>query len=625
MRIDYRALDLKVGLEIHVQIASRRKLFCECPPLIKSEKPDFKIVRRLRVSLSELGQYDPAALFEFRRGKTYIYEGYNDCTCLVELDEEPPHEIDEFSLETALIVARMFNARVLDELNVMRKIVIDGSNVSGFQRTVLVAHDGLARFFQYKVPIWTICLEEDAARKIEETKTYVVYRLDRLGIPLVEVSTGPLQYSPKEVMEVAYYLGHSIKLTGRARRGVGTVRQDLNVSIRGGAKTEIKGISDLSLIPKVIEYEVIRQLNLLRIRDELVSRGVREEDVVDEGVDVTDVFANTRSNVVRSILREGGRVVAMRIPRGFAGVLGYEVQPGRRFGTELADYVRAWTDLCGIIHSDELPGYGISGDEVRALESKLGSSTFIIVMSTDDLELKSALNVLAERLRFSLKGVPEETRGVNADGTTRFERPRPGATRMYPETDLRPIRITIEVVRRAESKLPESIESIVNKYVSYGISRELANQVLRLEEFDLVNRLIERFRGRVPASVIATTFTSTLRSIRREGLDVSSLSEEVFDEIFGLLSEKVITKEVIPDILRELCRSPGRKVIDVVKSLNLERLGYDVVKRIVLEEISRLQRADLGRVISSVMSRFRGKVDVEDVKKAFEEVKSLLK
>ncbi|MCG2892536.1 MAG: Glu-tRNA(Gln) amidotransferase subunit GatE, partial [Vulcanisaeta sp.] len=409
--MDYRAVGLKVGLEIHVQLNTGRKLFCNCPPVIRNDEPHFRIVRRLRPSMSELGEVDPAAMWEFRKHKVFIYEGYYDTTCLVELDEEPPHEPDPEALEVALAVAQMFNAKVFDEVYVMRKIVIDGSNTSGFQRTILIAHDGLAKFFDYKVPIQTIALEEDAARKIEERGDAVVYRLDRLGIPLIEVSTGVLTYSPQEIMEIAYYIGHSIKMTGKAKRGLGTVRQDINVSINNGAKTEIKGVPDLSLIPKVIEYEVQRQLNLLAIRDELRSRGVREDWFVKDFVDVTDIFSNTKSNVLRRVIDAGGRVVAVKTP-GLRGILGREVQPGRRFGTELADRVRAWTSLSGLIHSDELPGYGITAEEVSKVSSRLGVDSFILLAGNNDKDLVDAVDVIINRIREALHGVPEETRAA---------------------------------------------------------------------------------------------------------------------------------------------------------------------------------------------------------------------
>lgn len=224
-------------------------------------------------------------------------------------------------------------------------------------------------------------------------------------------------------MEVAYYIGHSIKMTGKAKRGLGTVRQDVNVSIEGGAKTEIKGVPDLSLIPKVIEYEVQRQLNLLAIRDELIKRGVKEDWFVKDFVDVTDIFSATKSNIIRKVIDGGGRVIAIKTP-GLKGILGREVQPNRRFGTELADRVRVWTSLSGLIHSDELPGYGITAEEVSKVSSRLGVDSFILLAGTSDRDLVDAVDVIVDRIREALHGVPEETRAANPDGTTRFMRPR---------------------------------------------------------------------------------------------------------------------------------------------------------------------------------------------------------
>ncbi|MFP3195452.1 MAG: Glu-tRNA(Gln) amidotransferase subunit GatE, partial [Caldivirga sp.] len=425
-KLDYGALGLKVGLEIHVQLDTGRKLFCHCRPELKNTEPDFRIVRRLRPAMSELSAIDPAALWEFRKMKTIMYEGYNDVTCLVELDEEPPHEPDEESLLLALAISKAFNAKIFDEIYVMRKVVIDGSNVSGFQRTMVVAHDGLAVFPNYKVPIWTISLEEDAARKVEEKGDLVVYRLDRLGIPLIEVSTGPMEYPPASIAEVAWLIGRTIMNTRRTKRGLGSIRQDLNISIAKGAKTEVKGVPELSLIPKVIELEVLRQVNLLKIRDELINRGLSKDQYTPDLVDVTEVFSSTKSNIVRKTLEAGGVVAALKTP-GLRGLLGFELQPGRRFGSELADRVRAWTRLGGLIHSDELPGYGISGEEVSKVAGRLGTDSFILLMGPPGVELQEAAKVIVNRVREAFDGVPEETRAAREDGTTYFMRPRPGA------------------------------------------------------------------------------------------------------------------------------------------------------------------------------------------------------
>ncbi len=616
--IDYRAVGLKVGLEIHVQLNTGRKLFCNCPPVTRNDEPHFRVTRRLRPSMSELGEVDPAAMWEFRKHRVFVYEGYYDTTCLVELDEEPPHEPDPESLEVALAVAQMFNAKVFDEIYVMRKIVIDGSNTSGFQRTMLVAHDGLAKFFDYKVPIQTIALEEDAARKIEERGDTVVYRLDRLGIPLIEISTGILTYSPQEIMEVAYYIGHSIKMTGKAKRGLGTVRQDVNVSISNGAKTEIKGVPDLGLIPKVIEYEVQRQLNLLAIRDELRSRGVREDWFTEDFIDVTDIFSGTKSNILRRVIDTGGRVIAIKVP-GLRGILGKEVQPGRRFGTELADRVRVWTSLSGLIHSDELPGYGITGEEVSRVSSRLGVDSFILLAGNNDRDLADAVKVIIERIKEAMYGVPEETRAANPDGTTKFMRPRPGAARMYPETDLRPIRVTIEMLEKARSLIPEPIESRVNRYISYGMSRELAMQVIRSPYYDLIDYLIEEFKDKVSATLIANTLVNTLRSLQRDGVDVSRINEEHLRDLFNALSNGAITKEAIPDVLRAWAEEPSANINAIIGKLGLSKMSYGEVREVVFKRARELGIKDRDKLIKALIRDLRGRADPSDVIRAVDE------
>jgi glutamyl-tRNA(Gln) amidotransferase subunit E len=606
--VDYKALGLKTGLEIHIQLNTRRKLFCHCPPVLRDDEPHFKLERRLHVSVSELGAVDPAVLWEVRKRRKYVYEGYRDTTCLVELDEEPPHMPDEETLATAVAVAKLFNAKLFDEVHVMRKTVIDGSNVSGFQRTMLVAYGGRAKILGYDIGVETIALEEDAARKMGEEGKTVVYRLDRLGIPLIEIATEPMTYTPQQVEEVAWIIGYSVKITGKAKRGIGTVRQDVNVSIAGGAKTEIKGVPDLSLIPKVIEYEAARQVNLLKIAEELRRRGVQKVEL--STADVTAAFANSKSKIVRRVLDAGGKVIAVKAP-GFQKLLGFEVQPGRRLGTELADYVRAWTELGGLLHSDELPGYGITAEEVRDVAGRIGVDSFVLLMGVEEKELEEAARIVADRLNMAPLGVPEETRAANPDGTTKFLRPRPGAARMYPETDLPPIKITFELVKKAEEVARVSLEGKLNELVSMGLSRDLALQLIKSPHLEKFDEYVERFKS-VPPQLIATILLNVARALSREGVEVT---EEKLISVFEALDRRVITKEAVEDVLRNM--KPGEPAEEAARRLGLVRLSYDEVRKMV-EEVAREVGRD--KALREVMRRFRGRVDVEDVKRALSEL-----
>ena len=369
MTIDYQKVGLKVGLEIHQQLNSKTKLFCGCPLELFKEEPEITFLRRLRPTQSELGQVDPAAYFEFQKGVKILYEANKTSSCLVEMDEEPPHPINMDAVEIVLTVSLMMNAVPVDEVHVMRKTVIDGSNTTGFQRTCTIASDGWIKVGEKTIPIQALFLEEDAARKTgtqDEGKT-LRYRIDRLGIPLIEIATGPVIYSPKEAQEVALVLGRILRDTGKVMRGLGTIRQDLNVSLPNGALIEIKGVQELELISTVVDYEVQRQLGLISIKEELMKRGVTADGIKSDFIDVTNIFKATKSKVIRKAIDKNQKVMAIKLPN-FAELLGRELMPGFRVGTELSDRAKFWGRVGGIFHTDEtLANYDIISEEVEAL------------------------------------------------------------------------------------------------------------------------------------------------------------------------------------------------------------------------------------------------------------------
>ncbi|ADV65175.1 Glu-tRNA(Gln) amidotransferase subunit GatE [Desulfurococcus mucosus] len=618
--INYREIGLKVGLEIHVQLDTARKLFCKCPTTLSDAQGVPEFTRYLRPAKSETGEVDAAALLEWRKSKRYEYEAPQESSCLVEADEEPPHEISEEALLTALAVARAMNMRIIDEIHVMRKIVIDGSNVSGFQRTALVAVNGFILDEDGKIGIQTLCLEEDAARKISESEDATRYRIDRLGIPLIEVATAPDIYDPEQAMRVALKIGQLIRLTGRAKHGLGTIRQDLNISIRGGAKVEVKGVQHLYLIPKVVENEALRQLRLLGLRDELVKRGVRPEDIVFNIVDVTEVFKNTASKIIRRVLSTpGGGVYAVVLP-GFKGLLGMELQPGRRFGTELADYARVWGGVGGIFHTDELPNYGITEEEVRALYGKTHASPdrdAIVIVADASEKAVEALKAVVERARMALTGVPEETRAANPDGTTRYMRPRPGSARMYPETDIPPIYVTPELVSKAGELVPEPPERKLERFVrEHGLSVELAKAILGDLRLDLYEKLVKKYSGRIPASVIASTLVNVIPSLRRDGVPVENIDDDSIEGVLDMVARGAVAKEAIPEILAGVARNPGKLVEDIVRELGLSTVSLEELDKLIDEAIARNREKIEARrekafqiIMSEVMKTARGKVD----------------
>ena len=456
---------------------------------------------------------------------------------------------------------------------------------------------------------------------------YKRQRIDRLGIPLIEVTTAPDIHSPKEAEEVALAIGRILRATGRVRRGLGTIRQDLNVSIEGGALIEIKGVQDLALISKVVEYEAMRQARLLDIVSELRARGVEPSDLAEEYVDVSEVFASTRCRIIRGALKRGQRVYALRLP-GFAGLVGRELCPNRRLGTEMADRARFWGGVRGLFHTDELPGYDISAEEVRALRERVGASEgdAVVVVADEAGRCRRALSAVLDRAREALVGVPSETRAADADGTTHYTRPRPGAARMYPETDVVAISITPDRLERLRAALPEMPEAKLRRLRSeYGLNEKLARQVVD-SDYGVLFEELAKETGASP-TLIAVTLTETFRSLERDGVQVGSLSDEAIRGAFRLLDEGLAVKESLPEIFTWLAAHPEASPRDAVRALGLELLPRDELRRLVeakvrekMELVERMGERALGPLMGAVMSEVRGRARAGDVQALLREV-----
>jgi glutamyl-tRNA(Gln) amidotransferase subunit E len=619
-QIDYTRIDLKVGLEVHQQLETQTKLFCACKPELFKEEPEITFLRRLRPTQSELGQIDPAAYFEFQKGVKILYEADRQTACLVEMDEEPPHPLNMEAVEIALTVALMMNATPVDEIHVMRKTVIDGSNTTGFQRTCIIALNGMIKVGEKTVPIQHVSLEEDAARKTGEEGTIIRYRIDRLGIPLIEIATAPVINTPKEAGEVALAIGKILRATGRVKRGLGTIRQDLNVSINGGALTEIKGVQELELIPLVVEYEVQRQLNLMKISEELRQSGATSGNLKEEFFDVTEVFRQTACKVIRKALEKGHVVLAVKLPN-FGGFLKRELMPGIRLGTEMADRARFWGRVGGIFHTDELPAYGITAQEVEALRNAVGAKEKDAVVFVADARenAEDALRAVIERALEAIKGVPEETRAANPDGTTRYMRPRPGAARMYPETDIPPIHVTEELINSIRQRLPELPEQRLERLMrEYSLNQKLAKQIMELEYTELFETIAKE--SKVTPTTIAVFLTETMKALKRDGIPVEKVSEARIREVFKALGAEEITKEALPDIVAWLSKNEEKTVMEAVESLGLKTLTKEELGKIIdgiiaknKDLIEKIGAKAFGTVMGMVMKEVRGRANAETV------------
>lgn len=627
LEADYAKIGLKIGLEVHQQLDTSSKLFCDCRPELSKEEPTVKFLRRLRPTQSELGQIDPAAFFEFQKGVKIKYEADTKTSCLVEMDEEPPHPLNMEAVDTVLTVALMMRAKPVDEIHVMRKTVIDGSNTTGFQRTCAIALDGEIQVRGKAIPIQHLSLEEDAARKTgDEEGNIIRYHIDRLGIPLIEVTTAPVIYSPKEAGEVALAIGSTLRATGKARRGLGTIRQDINVSITSGALIEIKGVQELELVPLAVEFEVQRQLNLLKISAELRRNGIKEEEIKMEFHKVTDVFKLTKSKVIRKALDNKQQVLAVKLPN-FRGLLKRELLPNYRLGTEMADRARFWGKVGGIFHTDEMPAYGVTAEEIQNLRvSVKAEESDAVVFVADNVEnAREALKAVVERAKEALKGVPEETRAANPDGTTRYMRPKPGAARMYPETDIPPIQITQDHIQLTLSKLPELPEQKMKRFAGeYGLNQKLAKQMLESPHARLFETVVKE-SGASP-TIIAVFLTETLKALKRDGVQVDRISENQIREIFKHIGSRSLMKESISGVAIWLSKNDDKTVQDALAALGLQAVSEDKLEALVgsvLSENRNLVKergeAAFGVIMGILMKDLRGKVDVALVSKILKE------
>ncbi|MCW3998046.1 MAG: Glu-tRNA(Gln) amidotransferase subunit GatE [Candidatus Bathyarchaeota archaeon] len=618
MSNDYSKLGLKIGLEIHQQLNTACKLFCECKPLLFKDDPELVFLRRLRPTQSELGQVDPAAFFEFQKGIIMRYESNEVSSCLVEMDEEPPHSLNNEAVETVLTAALMMNAKPVDEIHIMRKTVIDGSNTTGFQRTCVIAMDGWIKIGEKKVPIQHASLEEDAARKTgaEKNGEIIRYRLDRLGIPLIEIATAPVIYSPKEAQDVALVLGRILRDTGKVMRGLGTIRQDLNISLSKGALIEIKGVQELELISLVLEYEIKRQVNLIKISNELKKQNLSEDSFERNFIDVTNVFSKTKCKVIRKAMQKKKRVYAVKL-QGFAGFLKRELMPNFRLGLELADRARYWGRVGGIFHTDEIPAYDITKQEILLLRERVkAADQDAVVFVADSYEnSEAALDAVVDRSIEVIIGVPAETRKAVMNGTSRYMRPRPGAARMYPETDIPPLLIREEIVKKIKSNLPEPAEKKIERLIKkYRLNKKLANQLVNSEYYLLFKSICKK--SQVNPTTVAVFLTETLKALKREGVKVEQVPYDQVMEIFMGLSKGKLTKEAISDVFVWFSKNDSKKLSVVLDSLGLKMYSIDeinsIVDRVIAENkktFKMYNQKSFGLLMGTVMREVRGKAD----------------
>ncbi len=539
----YEQIGLKSGLEIHQQLLTDTKLFCRCPAGIYCRDWDAEVLRHMRPTLSEMGEYDGTALMEFKTRKEIVYRIKNETVCTYEFDDTPPFTVDEKAVDIAIEAVMQLGGSLVSEIHITRKQYLDGSIPTGFQRTTIVGVGGRIPYKGRWIDIIQLSLEEDSCREISDSGHRRVYITDRLGMPLIETVTDCQMHTPQDVAGVAEVLRRLVRATGKVRTGSGAGREDTNVSVRGGERCEIKGVGSIKLIPILVHNEAFRQVQLLEIREELLRRGITEDSFSWRSQDLSDLAADLPTDVELA-LQTGGSMHAV-VLEGFAGLLCKELSPGRNFLSEISDRVRviACVDsIPNVLGSDGAGDTDHPGlwQKVRAA-MQAGDEDAVILVWGPAADMATAVSEISIRAHEAIVGVPRETRQPMPDGTTRFERVLPGADRMYPDTDLPPQAIEDERIERIRAGLPLPPWQVYEEAIGDGLHHELAARISISPYAGLYRRLRDT-QPELPANLLAQCLCEWTVDARRRGAAAWKLS----DASLGEMLVEVATGRLLP-------------------------------------------------------------------------------
>jgi glutamyl-tRNA(Gln) amidotransferase subunit E len=640
---DYDAVGFMSGLEVHQQLRTDSKLFCRCPAGRRVTRYDAEVLRHMRPTLSELGEYDGTALMEFKTRKEIVYRLERGTVCTYEMDDTPPFEIDEEAVRGAIEIAQLCNLNLVSELHVMRKQYLDGSIPTGFQRTAMV---GLTGTVPFRVPqlgvdrelrIRQLSLEEDSCREVTDVGHRITFKTDRLGMPLTEMVTEPDLLTPSELQAGGWLLAAIARATGKVRRGPGAARQDVNVSVAGGRRVEIKGVDNHKHLPLLVHVEAFRQLNLLRVKAELERRDVGDEmlaipdaglpwEVSDQVVDAGSTLAHSEFQPIRDALQRGETIAAVRLP-GFEGLLTHRTQPGVTFAREIADRVRVVA--CPehrpfMIHSD-LEDYGLDPREWRELRKRLKADRgdAVVVVWGSEQDAATAAREVLIRCRDALVGVPSETRQAFEDGTNGFERILPGADRMYPDTDTPPIPIADAVVAEVRDQLPEAPWAREARYEKLGLDLPAARRLVGAPWANLFDALAPQ-AGDV-ARRLANSLQKRLPFHRRQGRltrDAASMPDAArLVPMVRAIEAGEIRPEALDRLLDALIAQPDVAADDLLARYEGRAEDEDVLTRRLTDVVVQARSLTtasrdgvLRWAMGAVMPEFLGRLDPAHVR-----------
>lgn len=608
---DYVRVGFKSGLEVHQQLLTDKKLFCRCPAGKYMHHYEAEILRHMRPTLSELGEYDGTALMEFKTKKNIIYQIHRDTVCTYEMDDTPPFEINEEALDISLIIGMLYNCKMIDEIHIARKQYLDGSIPTGFQRTTIFAVDGNIPYKDRNIDIIQVSLEEDSCREVSDIGHVRVYNTDRLGMPLIETVTAPQMKTPWEVKEVGEILSALVRSTGLVRTGPGAAREDVNVSVEGGTRIEIKGVPSLNRIPRLTYNEAMRQWNLLRLREELHKRGITPETFEAKTDNITKQIRKTSYTPINNAI-QGNKSVYCVTLRGFKDLLRWQTQTDTFFAREISDRVRViacLTTLPNIIHSDSM-GENIAASEWQSIKKHVGAKDedTIVIVWGDKTDLETASKEIIIRAKEATIGVPSETRQALRDGTNGFERILPGADRMYPDTDLPPKKITEERIINLRKYIPEYFWEREKWYSELGLPKDVIRPLAISKYANLFKKAVKGLK--IDPVLAGVSLIQYPKRLKRKHLEINKLNEENLAEIFEAYSEGMISREGILMYMEEIARN-GFFNKDNITPVLKTKLADSIKEAEYEVSIMKIRNQEMIKkiILSEAMKKLRGKID----------------
>jgi len=577
----YAGLGFKSGLEIHQQLLTEKKLFCHCPAgIYQRGEFDAEVIRHMRPTLSEMGEYDGTALMEKRTRKTIVYRIKNETACTYDIDDTPPFKINREALDIALEIALMLQTNVVGELHITRKQYLDGSIPTGFQRTAIVGIEGEIPLANKKVRVIQLSIEEDSCREVSDIGHTRVYTTDRLGIPLIETVTYPDMLTPDEVAEAAQYLRLLVRTSGKVRTGLGAARQDVNVSIEGGTRIEIKGVSRIRWIPELTHNEAFRQKALLLIRQVLIQRISDPAAWEISSQEIDRDHLSSLPDLVADNLQPDDHLLAVNLP-GFKDILSFFTQPGHCFADELAGRLKviACLEKPNLTHSEGSTWFD-EGD-AAAIRTMLGGgeNDGQLLFWGPAADMATALETIEERCRLAFEGVPNETRKALVDGTTIFERVLPGPDRMYPDTDSAPIPVAGEHIEKIRAGVITALPGWLVKLRRWKVPPDSHHYLITRRIVPLVEDIVAQTGW--PEKYVALLFGHTLKSIERKEGRSDRFKPELVATVCYHLSKAGLDRRWVREVLAVFYANPTRSIKAVTEEIISGELTLeDAVSRI---------------------------------------------